>query len=199
MYKGKRIFDFIASFLGIIFLSPLLIFITLLVLINSGYPIIYRQKRVGKNWEIFNLYKFRTMSIGAEEQGYVCKKDDERVTTIGRLLRKYKLDELPQLFNVLKGDMSFVGPRPEILEFAEHYNVQFNKILITKPGITDFASIQFRDEFDFIGDRKNTDEYYLQEILPQKFKINSEYLRKSNIFFDINLILRTLILLVYKM
>jgi len=199
MYKGKRIFDFVLSLLGIIILSPLLIIISLLVLVSSGYPIIYRQKRVGKNWKPFDLYKFRTMIVGAEEQGYVCKKDDERVTTIGRLLRKYKLDELPQLFNVLKGEMSFVGPRPEILEFVAHYNVQFKRILIIKPGITDLASIQFRNEFNFMTDKKNIDNYYLQEILPQKLRVNSEYFKNSNIFYDINLILRTLILLFFKM
>jgi len=192
MYKGKRSFDFIVSFLGIIFLSPLLILIALLVLINSGYPIIYRQKRVGKNWEIFYLYKFRTMRIGAEKQGYVCKKDDERVTTIGRMLREYKLDELPQLFNVLRGEMSFVGPRPEILEFSEHYKAKFEEILTVEPGITDLASIRFRNESNLIGNVENTSDYYLKEILSQKTEINSNYIKKANIFYDIHLIFKTL-------
>lgn len=198
MYKGKRLSDFIVSFLSIIILSPLLIIISLLVLVSSGYPIIHRQKRVGENWKIFNLYKFRTMIVGAEKQGYICKKDDTRVTSIGRVLRKWKLDELPQLFNVLKGDMSFVGPRPEILEFAEHYKDQFKKILVVKPGITDLASIQFRNELNLIGNVKNTKDYYLKEILPQKTKINSAYIKKANIFYDIYLILKTLTSLLFK-
>lgn len=198
MYKGKRFFDFIASFLGIIFLSPLLIIISFLVLINSGYPIIYRQKRVGMDWKIFNLYKFRTMILGAQEQGYVCKRDDERVTAIGRLLRKYKLDELPQLFNVLKSEMSFVGPRPEILEFAEYYKAKFEEILSVKPGITDSASIRFRNESNLIGNTENTSDCYLKEILSQKTKINSDYIKKANIFYDIDLILKTLTSLISK-
>jgi len=198
MYKGKRLSDFIVSLLSIIILSPLLIIISILVLVSSGCPIIHRQKRVGKNWKIFNLYKFRTMIVGAEKEGYICKKDDSRVTPIGRVLRKWKLDELPQLFNVLKGDMSFVGPRPEILEFAEHYKEQFKKILVVKPGITDLASIQFRNELDLIGNVKNTKDYYLKEILPQKTKINSDYIKKANIFYDIYLILKTLTSLLFK-
>lgn len=193
MYKGKSIFDFIMSLSGLIILSPLLTIISLLVLASSGCPIIYKQKRVGKNWKIFNLYKFRTMIVGVEKQGYICKKNDARVTPIGRVLRKCKLDELPQLFNVLKGDMSFVGPRPEILEFAEHYRAQFKKILIVRPGITDLASIRFRKELNLIGDAENANDYYLKEILPQKTKINYDYIGKANIFYDIYLILRTLI------
>jgi lipopolysaccharide/colanic/teichoic acid biosynthesis glycosyltransferase len=193
MYKGKRIFDIIASLSGLIILSPLLILISLLVLSNSGYPVIYRQKRVGKNWKIFNLYKFRTMMVDTEAEGYICKKDDIRVTSIGRLLRRCKLDELPQLFNVLKGDMSIVGPRPEILEFAERYKVQFQRILIVKPGITDPASLHFRNEPNLIGNVKNTNDYYLKEILTQKIKINYDYIKKTNFFYDINLILKTLI------
>ena len=195
MYKGKRLSDITASFLGIIILSPLLIIIPLLVLASSGRPIIFRQQRAGKDWKVFNLYKFRTMTAGAEKYGYVCKEDDVRVTSIGRFLRKYKLDELPQLFNVLKGDMSLVGPRPEVLEFAEYYKEQFRKILTVKPGITDLASIQFRNEATFVGNAENTKDYYLKEILPRKTKINSDYLKKTNILFDIYLIFKTLFLL----
>lgn len=198
MYKGKRLFDFIVSFLGIVFLSPLLIIIGLLVLINSGFPIIYRQKRIGKNWEAFDLYKFRTMRIGAQKQGYVCKKDDERVTAIGRLLRKRKLDELPQLFNVLKGEMSFVGPRPEILEFAEYYKTKFEQILSVKPGITDSASIRFRNESDLIGNTENISDCYLKEILSKKTEINSTYVQEANMLYDVNLILKTLTSLIFK-
>lgn len=181
------------SLLGIIILSPLLIIIALLVLASSGPPIIYRQKRVGKNWKIFNLYKFRTMIIGAEIQGYICKKDDCRITSIGRILRKNKLDELPQLFNVLKGDMSFVGPRPEMPEFVNYYKDDFDKILTISPGITDLSSIKFRNEMDYFREAKNTTEYYLKEILPQKINMNFDYLKKANIFYDIYLISKTLI------
>ncbi|MFH1776082.1 MAG: sugar transferase [Candidatus Omnitrophota bacterium] len=198
MYPGKRLFDFILSFLGIVILSPLLVVISLLILFSAGRPVVYVQKRLGKNWQIFKLYKFRTMVQGAEKQGYLCKKDDPRVTVVGRMLRRYKLDELPQLFNVLKGEMSLVGPRPEVLEFARHYKAQFEKILTVKPGITDPASIRFRDETNLSSSRENAEDDYVKEILPQKIRINFEYIKEAGIFYDLKLILETLACLVFR-
>ena len=197
---AKRLFDLSFSALGLLILSPLLLIISLCIMFDSGRPIMYRQRRVGRQWREFMLYKFRTMNFQRPEGGPHCSpKDDKRITRVGRYLRKYKLDELPQLYNVLKGDMSFVGPRPELPKFVRHYSDIFNEILKIKPGITDLSSIKFRNEFSFLNNEENdVEELYLTNILPQKLVINREYLEKQGFFYDMGLIFRTIYIVMFK-
>ena len=196
---AKRLFDLMFSALGLLVLSPLFLIISLYILFDSGKPIIYRQKRVGKNWEPFILYKFRTMDFKKETDGSGCTtNNDKRITRLGRFLRKYKLDEIPQLYNVLKGDMSFVGPRPELPEFVEHYSEFYREILKIKPGITDIASIKFRHESSLLGDVNDIEMLYLTTILPRKLEYNREYIAKRGFFYDIGLIFKTIYTVIFK-
>lgn len=190
----KRGFDIIASFIGCIVLLPIFTIISILIKIDSKGPILFKQDRVGKNGEIFKILKFRTMVINAEKLGkQITVGEDNRITKVGRFLRKYKLDELPQLFNVLKGDMSLVGPRPEVPKYVKLYNEEERKVLNVKPGITDFASIEYRDENEILGKVENPEEYYIDIIMKHKLQLNLKYISKNNIFIDIKIILRTLL------
>lgn len=197
---SKRLFDLTFSVLGLVILSPLLLIISLCVLFRSGRPVIFQQKRWGRDWKEITLYKFRTMNFQRGEDGVGCSpKDDKRITRVGRYLRKYKLDELPQLFNVLKGDMSIVGPRPELPKFVEYYSDIYKEILKIKPGITDLASIKFRDESSLLdSDSVDVEKIYLTNILPQKLEYSKIYLIKQGFFYDIGLILRTIYAVFFK-
>ncbi len=197
---AKRLFDLTFSVLGLFILSPLLLMISLCILVESGRPIIFRQKRLGKDWKEITLYKFRTMNSESPEDGPSCSpRDDQRITRVGRYLRKYKLDELPQLFNVLRGDMSFVGPRPELPKFVEHYSDIYKEILTIKPGITDLASIKFRDESSLLNSGAvDVEKIYLTKILPQKLKYSKIYLKKQGFFYDIGLIFKTIYNVIFK-
>jgi lipopolysaccharide/colanic/teichoic acid biosynthesis glycosyltransferase len=196
--KAKRFFDVALSCMGIIVLSPLFATIALLIkLINRG-PVIYRQVRLGKGKRPFHLYKFRTMRTVNHQGPKFTTLDDPRVTRAGRYLRKFKLDELPQLVNILKGDMSFVGPRPELPEFVEHFPDAFDKILQIRPGITDLASIRFRDESRLINSGTDVERIYLDKILPEKLAYNLEYLEKRGFFYDLSLIFKTLHAIIFK-
>lgn len=190
----KRIFDIIMSLIGIIILSPLLIIVSIAIKISSPGNILFLQKRVGKNGEEFNIYKFRTMVSNAEKLGkQITVGNDSRITKVGAFLRKFKIDELPQLFNVFNGDMSFVGPRPEVPKYVALYTKEQRKVLSIRPGITDMASLRYRDENDILGKVDNPEEYYINVIMQDKLKLNLEYIEKSNIIFDISLILKTII------
>lgn len=189
----KRGFDFIVSLIGCIVLMPIYILIAILIKIDSRGPIFFKQKRVGQYGKIFKILKYRTMVVDAENIGkQITVGDDKRITKIGKFLRKYKLDELPQLFNVLKGDMSLVGPRPEVPKYVELYNYEEKKVLNLKPGITDFASIEYRDENEILGKVDNPEEYYINVIMKHKLELNLKYINNNNIFIDINIILKTL-------
>ncbi len=196
--KAKRFFDITFSIIGIVCLLPLFAVIALMIKFTSKGPIIYRQMRLGKGKTPFNLYKFRTMSILDGEGPKFTTLEDPRVTRIGRYLRKFKLDELPQLINVFKGDMSFVGPRPELPEFTERFPDAFDKILKVRPGITDLASIEFRDESALIKSGANVEEIYLEKILPQKIAYNMEYLEKCGFLYDLSLVFKTLYYIIFK-
>lgn len=190
----KRIFDIIMSLIGIIILSPLLIIVSIAIKVSSPGNILFLQKRVGKNGEEFNIYKFRTMVSDAEKLGkQITVGNDSRITKVGAFLRKFKIDELPQLFNVFNGDMSLVGPRPEVPKYVALYNEEQRKVLSIRPGITDMASLRYRDENDILGKVDNPEEYYINVIMQDKLKLNLEYIEKSNIIFDISLILKTII------
>lgn len=189
----KRLFDIIASLFGIIIFSPLLIVIAIFIKLDSPGKILFKQIRVGKNGQEFAIYKFRTMVENAEALGkQITVSGDQRITKIGQFLRKYKLDELPQLFNVFEGTMSVVGPRPEVPKYVNLYTLEQRKVLEVKPGITDLASLEFRNENEILATVENPEQVYIQEIMPQKLNLNMEYITKSNLWFDLSIIFQTI-------
>jgi lipopolysaccharide/colanic/teichoic acid biosynthesis glycosyltransferase len=196
-YLQKRIIDLIISLFLLLVLSPFLAIISILILVESGRPIFYLQERVGKDWKNFKILKFRTMINKADEVGpVVTPKNDERITRIGRILRKYKIDELPQLINVFKGEMSIVGPRPEIPKFAKVFSKEYSDILKVRPGISDFAAIEFVDESLMFGEDKNVEDIYKTKVLPRKIKLYYQYLKEMSIATDLKIILATVRVLI---
>lgn len=190
----KRCFDIIVSLLGIIILSPVFIIVSIAIKLDSKGDVFFLQKRVGRYGKEFNIYKFRTMVTDAEKLGkQITVGKDNRITKVGASLRKFKIDELPQLFNVFKGDMSLVGPRPEVPKYVELYNEEQKRVLSVRPGITDIASLRYKDENDILGEVENPEEYYIKVIMKDKLDLNLEYIEKSNLFFDIYLILKTIV------
>lgn len=188
----KRCFDITASFFGILFLLIPFAAVAVAVKCSSRGPVFFRQVRVGKNGRKFRIYKFRTMVADAEKKGMqITVGSDSRVTGIGRVLRKTKVDELPQLFNVFAGQMSFVGPRPEVPHYVEMYSDYQKNVLRIKPGITELASIVYRDENDVLAKSEDPERTYIEEIMPEKIKLNMQYMQKMNVFYDIYLIFRT--------
>ncbi|MBS6501065.1 MAG: sugar transferase [Clostridium sp.] len=190
----KRIFDFLVSLIGIIILSPIFVIVSIAIKLDSRGEVLFLQKRVGRYGKEFNIYKFRTMVTNAEKIGkQITVGKDSRITRVGAFLRKFKIDELPQLFNVLKGDMSLVGPRPEVPKYVALYNEEQRHVLDVRPGITDMASLRYKDENDILGKVDNPEEYYINIIMRDKLNLNLEYIEKSNLFFDIYLIIKTII------
>jgi lipopolysaccharide/colanic/teichoic acid biosynthesis glycosyltransferase len=188
----KRILDILITLIGTILFFPVIIVVSLIILISSGYPVFFLQERVGKDWKIFKIVKFRTMVKNAEKMGTgISSFDDSRVTNIGKFLRKFKIDELPQIFNVLIGNMSLVGPRPELLKYAKYYEADYSEILKIKPGITDYASIEFRDESELLNYSNDNEKVYLTEILPEKIRLYKKYLKEVNLKTDIKIIFST--------
>jgi len=187
----KRIFDITFSLIFLILLSPVFLVAAILVKLNSKGEIIYKQKRLGKDGNLFTMYKFRTMIAGADRMSRITGKNDSRITKTGKILRKTKLDELPQLVNVLKGDMSIVGPRPEVEDFKEFYTGKYKKILGIKPGITDYASVYYIEEEKILPEN-DKDSFYKEKILPEKLDIQLEYVDKRNFFYDISIIFKTI-------
>lgn len=189
----KRVFDIIFSFIGLIILLPFFFLFALLIVIDSGLPVFYFQKRVGKNGKDFSLWKFRTMKNDSEKFGQLTiGKKDSRVTSIGFFIRKYKLDELPQLINVFIGKMSLVGPRPEVRKYVEMYNEEQKKVLAVKPGITDYASVEYSNENEMLGNSENPEQLYITEVMPAKLKLNLQYISEQNFLTDVKIIFRTL-------
>jgi lipopolysaccharide/colanic/teichoic acid biosynthesis glycosyltransferase len=189
----KRILDVVASLIGLLILLPFFTIICLLIIINSGFPVFYTQKRVGKGNTDFGLLKFRTMKKNADKLGLLTVGGrDPRITNIGYYLRKYKLDELPQLINVLIGDMSLVGPRPEVRKYVDMYNDEQKKVLLVKPGITDLASLEYFSENDLLAKSSDPETTYIKEIMPAKLELNKKYILEQGLITDIKIILRTL-------
>lgn len=189
----KRTFDIIFSAAGLIILSPLFLLISLIIKIDSRGPVFYRQIRVGKDSEDFLLYKFRSMRLYSDKDGLLTVGGkDPRITKSGYYIRKYKLDELPQLINVLKGEMSFVGPRPEVRKYVDLYNENQKQVLRIKPGITDNASIIYRNENDLLKESSDPESLYINEIMPDKLKINLEYIDKNSFASDLKIIFKTI-------
>lgn len=177
-----RILDFLFSFLGLIFLLPFFFLIALFIKISSSGPVLYKQSRIGLNGTEFNVYKFRSMRLNSDKSGLITVGGrDPRVTSIGFYLRKYKLDELPQLINVLIGDMSLVGPRPEVKKYVDLYTQEQKKVLSIRPGITDWASIYYRDENVILGQSSDPEKDYIEKVLPDKINYNLIYLKNYNI------------------
>ena len=189
----KRIFDFVFSFVGILLLSPILVVLALLIVLDSKGGVFYLQQRVGKNNSDFFIYKFRTMSIGSDKAGLLTVgAKDNRITRVGYYLRKYKLDELPQLFNVLKGDMSLVGPRPEVRKYVNLYSPEQLKVLNVKPGITDYASIAYSNESELLAAAADPEKFYIETVFPAKLELNLKYIAEKGIWKDFRIILLTL-------
>jgi lipopolysaccharide/colanic/teichoic acid biosynthesis glycosyltransferase len=192
MLVAKRIFDGLFSSIGLIFISPIFILLSILIALDSQGGIFYKQVRIGKNMRPFKLLKFRTMYANSDRKGLLTVGDkDNRITRIGYYLRKYKLDELPQLINVLIGDMSFVGPRPEVEKYVKLYNSEQQKVLSVKPGITDWASIRYVNESELLAQSCEPEKTYINEIMPAKLAINLEYVKQNNLLIDIKIILHT--------
>jgi lipopolysaccharide/colanic/teichoic acid biosynthesis glycosyltransferase len=189
----KRAFDILCSVFGLFFFGPLLVLISVAIKLQDGGPVFFRQCRAGRMGRDFVLFKFRTMSVQAgTEKGSFEAGSSRRVTRIGRWLRKTKLDELPQLWNVLKGDMSLVGPRPEVRKWVEAYPERWAKVLEVKPGITDPASIIFRNEEEMLAQSANPEETYRTVVLPRKLDLYEEYVRTRSFVGDISIVMKTI-------
>ena len=188
----KRILDILITLIGSILFFPLIVVVSLIILFSSGYPVFFLQERVGKNWKMFKVIKFRTMIKNADKMGInISSYNDLRITNFGKFLRRFKFDELPQIFNVLIGNMSLVGPRPELLKYAEFYANDYSEILKIKPGITDYASIEFNNESELLNDPDNNEKIYLNKILPQKISLYKKYLKEANLKTDLKIIFST--------
>ncbi len=189
----KRIIDILFSFLGLCFLSPIFIILILCISLESSGGPFYLQERIGKNERPFKLIKFRSMKTGSDKKGLLTiGSKDSRITKTGYFIRKYKLDELPQLINVLIGQMSLVGPRPEVRKYTELYTVEQKKVLTVKPGITDYASLEYFEESDLLNKSTNPEQTYISEILPAKLSINLKYIEKNSIQEDFSIIMKTI-------
>ncbi|WP_417013419.1 sugar transferase [Alistipes sp.] len=188
----KRLFDLLASAAGLLVLSPLFLLLALWVKSDSPGPVFYRQTRVGRGNRDFRLFKFRSMRVGADKKGLITVGGrDPRVTRSGYCIRKYKLDELPQLINVFLGDMSLVGPRPEVRKYVELYTPEQMRVLDVRPGITDPASIRYRNENELLAASDDPERFYRETIMQDKLRINLEYVAERSFFYDLKLIFKT--------
>jgi lipopolysaccharide/colanic/teichoic acid biosynthesis glycosyltransferase len=190
---AKRCFDILFSFIGLVFLSPFFGLLAIIILIDSKGGVFYKQIRVGKKGVDFKLYKFRSMRVGSDKKGLLTVGGrDNRITKTGYFIRKYKLDELPQLINVFIGDMSLVGPRPEVRKYVDLYNSEQLKVLSVKPGITDYASIQYSNENELLAKSQDPEMTYIEEIMPDKLNLNMRYINESGVFTDVKIIVKTI-------
>jgi len=195
----KRLFDVVFSLIGMILLFPILLLISILIKLDSKGPILFIQGRVGKNNKDFNIFKFRTMRVLSDKKGLLTLgNNDSRITKMGYVLRRYKIDEFPQLINILKGDMSFVGPRPELRYYVNFYNDDDMKIFEVRPGITGLASLKYRNEVELLKAAKDPEAFFIKTIIPDKLKYNKAYISKQNFFFDLKLILLTIVKVITK-
>lgn len=195
---AKKIFDIVFAITGLVLLAPLFIAIAIIIKLDSIGPVFFRQERVGQNGRIFKIYKFRTMAtLQSSEALKITVGADRRITKSGAILRKYKIDELPQLINILKGEMSFVGPRPEVAEYVKYYSDMDRAVVLSvKPGITDWASLKFKDENDILAKEENPEQAYINKILPIKLRYYRFYVKKRSVYMDIVIILQTIMAVV---
>ena len=189
-----RFFDFILSLVGLVVLAPIFIILAIWIKIDSKGPVFYKQVRVGQNGIDFGLFKFRSMVVDADKNGLITVGGrDPRITRSGYVIRKYKLDELPQLINVLLGDMSLVGPRPEVRKYVEFYTDEQQKVLSVKPGITDYASIEYMDENEILGKSSDPEKTYIEEIMSEKIKCNMKYIQNKSLVEYFKIIFLTIL------
>ncbi|EQB98225.1 sugar transferase [Photorhabdus temperata] len=189
----KIIFDFIASLIGLIIISPILIAVAIWIKMDSKGPIFFRQKRIGQYNKNFYIHKFRSMTTGSEQKGQLTVGNDRRITNSGKFIRKYKIDELAQLIDVIQGKMSLVGPRPEVPQFMDKYPDDIrDKILSVKPGITDLASIEMIDENDILDKYADPHQAYIDIVMPIKAKHYLEYIDNKSFFYDLKIIFKTI-------
>lgn len=189
-----RFFDFILSLIGLVVLTPIFIMLAIWIKIDSKGPVFYKQVRVGQNGIDFGLFKFRSMVVDADKKGLITVGGrDPRITRSGYFIRKYKLDELPQMINVLRGDMSLVGPRPEVRKYVDLYTDEQQKVLSVKPGITDYASIEYVDENEILGKSSDPEKTYIEDIMPEKIKYNIKYIQNKNVLEYFKIIFLTLL------
>lgn len=190
---AKRLYDIFFASIGLLLLSPLFVVIAAVVKLADGGPIFFLQRRVGFQGRLFSIWKFRTMRVDAEKMGLSVTKDgDPRITPLGRWLRRTKLDELPQLWNVLKGEMSLVGPRPEVPKYVVCYTPEQMRVLDLKPGITDLATLVFRDEEALLKNAPDVESFYLNHCVPKKIELNLRHAQQANLWEDTKIILRTI-------
>jgi len=196
--RMKRCFDLFFSIVGIIILSPVFIVIAIVIALESKGGVIYRQTRVGRNNKDFNLFKFRTMFVDSDKKGLLTVgKKDARITKAGYILRQTKLDELPQLFNVVKGDMSLIGPRPEVRKYVNLYTPEQLRVLTVRPGLSDLASLEYINENELLAQSETPEELYISTIMPAKLKLNLEYIQKQSFIFDLQLIFKTILKIIF--
>ena len=188
----KRIFDFFVSLIGLVFLSLVLVVIAISIKLGSKGPVLFSQKRVGKDGKVFTLVKFRSMMVNQNSNNTITAKGDDRITKIGVFLRRYKLDELPALWNVLKGEMSLVGPRPDVSGYADKLKGEDRKILKLRPGITGTASLKYANEEEILDAQDDAQKYNDEVIFPDKVKVNLEYYKNQTIWLDIKIIFATI-------
>lgn len=190
----KRLFDILSALIVFIILSPVYVMIALLIVLTSPGGVLYRQPRIGIHGKVFTLYKFRTMYSGADKKGLLTVgMRDNRITGVGYYLRKYKLDELPQLFNIIRGDMSVVGPRPEVEKYVALYNAEQRNVLSVRPGLTDLASLEYIDENKVLAQYADAEKAYIEHVMPHKLALNLEYISKQSLLYDLQIIIRTLL------
>jgi len=189
----KRVFDIVASALGLVVLSPLFLILAIWIKLDSAGPVFYRQTRVGRHNKDFRVFKFRSMRVGADRGSLITVGGkDPRTTRLGYYIRKYKLDELPQLINVFMGDMSIVGPRPEVRHYVNYWTPEQMHVLDVRPGITDPASIKFCNENELLAKAEYPEKYYIEVIMQEKIRLYLEYVKKQSFLYDIALIIKTL-------
>ena len=195
----KQAFDVVFSFVGLVLLAPFLLLIAIIIKIDSKGPVLFIQNRVGKNNKDFKIFKFRTMRVQSQKKGLLTLgHDDSRITKMGYFLRRYKIDEFPQLVNIFIGDMSFVGPRPELRYYVNFYNEEDMKIFEVRPGITGLASLKYRNEVELLKAAEDPEAFFIHTIIPDKLKFNKEYIKKQSFIFDLKLIFLTIIKVVTK-
>ncbi len=193
----KRLFDIISSIVVVLLGFPFFITIAVVILIDGKGGVFYKQERIGRNKKPFYLLKFRTMRPGSDNLGQLTiGSKDNRITTIGYYLRKYKLDEFPQLINVILGDMSIVGPRPEVVKYVNLYTEEQLNVLKVRPGLTDYASIIYFKENELLGNAEDPEKVYIQEIMPQKLALNTKYIREKGMLTDLKIIFKTFLKIV---